>query len=95
MFYCNVKKNCWKIYILDWNFKGTIYFFQLIQNLVEKHQQYPSDMESDSEIENKIEEIGIDCHKQLLTINQKSICQQSLKTENCAFPNDSNFDDTG
>ena len=52
-------------------------------------------MESDSETENEMEEIDIDCHKQLLTINQKSICQQSLKTKNCAFPNDSNFDDTG
>ena len=74
--------------------KRTFYFFQLIQNLVEKHQQYPSDMESDSESENEMEEIDIDCHKQLLIINQKSICQQSLE-KNCAFPNDSNFDDTG
>ena len=67
----------------------------MIQNLVEKHQQYPLDMESDSESENEMEEIDIDCHKQLLIINQKSNWQQSLEKKNCVFPNDSNFDDTG
>lgn len=52
-------------------------------------------MESDSESENEMEEIDVDSHKQLLTINQKSICQQSQEKKNDAFPNDTNFDDTG
>ena len=74
----------------------------MIQKLRENHQQYPSDIESDSDgdIENEIENLDIDSHKQLPTKNdyQKDLQntkKQSLKRTSYEFSNDSNFDDTG
>ena len=72
----------------------------MIQNLVEKYQQYLSDIESDSESENEIEKIDINSHKQPLT---KHDCPKKVKIDEekflkkgiYEFPNGSNFDDTG
>ena len=74
--------------------------FLLIQNLVEKYQQYLSDIESDSESENEIEEIDINRHKQPQTkhdcLKKVKIDEEKLlKKRIYEFPNGSNFDDTG
>ena len=70
----------------------------MIQTLRERYQQ-SSDIESDLEAENEIEEFVIDSRKEL---QAKNTCQKKLKHVDDKslkkihdFPNHSNFDDTG
>ena len=65
----------------------------MIQKLREKHQQYPSDLENDSENEHELEDRDIEKRKQLPTKNHFQ--QQSMKNRIDDFPIASNFDDTG
>ena len=81
--------------------KNQLFSFQFIQKLIEKHQRYLSDIDSDSESDNEIQYHNIDSRKQLPI--QKNDYQNKLETdekksfkkENYGFPNASNFDDTG
>ena len=69
----------------------------MIQTLIEKYQQ-SSDLETDSEDENEIEQIVIEINKELPAKNQKqlkTIEDKSMKKRIYDFPNHSNFDDTG
>ena len=71
----------------------------MIQTLRERHQQ-SSDVESDSEIENELEQISTYCYKKLLAKNdhQKQLKTSEKKSEKkriYELLNDSNFDDTG
>ena len=45
--------------------KTQLFSFQFIQKLIEKHQQYLSDIDSDSESDNEIQYHNIDSRKQL------------------------------
>lgn len=93
MLYCNAIK-CLKNDINLMNIKKDLfYFFQLIQKLREKHQQYSSYLESDLESENEIEYIDVETKKQIPS--KKDYQQQSMRKKINYFPNHSNFDDTG
>ena len=69
----------------------------MIQTLIEKYQQ-SSDLETDSEDENEIEQTVIELHKELpakIHKQLKTIEDKSMKKRIYDFPNHSNFDDTG